>query len=65
MIDTWHQIEFFSDEEHRWVPLFGKFGADPAGEQEARQKSKELLPNAPRRVVLVSMNKKVIESNRP
>ncbi len=51
---TWYQIEFYSDQERRWVPLFAKF---PRAE-DALERAKQVDP--PRRVMKITQTTELV-----
>ena len=53
---VWYQVEFYSDIEHRWVPLFAK----EETEAGAWRKAHELLETEKKRVVKVTQTTEVM-----
>lgn len=51
METMWFQVEFYSELEKRWVPLFAREKSETA----AKSKATALLPNAESRVVKVTL----------
>jgi hypothetical protein len=60
MTNSYYQVEFYSDLEKRWVPLFAK----ESSEADAWQKAYSLLPNCERRVVKITQTSEVLSERK-
>ena len=57
---TWFQVEFYSQMETRWVPLFAR----EKTREEAEKKAREWLVDAASRVVRVTQSTEVVWENK-